>query len=98
MAAKVRQAAEQYGRRFDLMYDATGWTSMQSEMKADWVNKMSAHTASPAHARQNGKPVVRIWGFGFNEPNKGLPPDVYLDVVNWLKGQGCSVIGGVPTH
>ncbi|TCM44454.1 hypothetical protein [Kribbella sp. VKM Ac-2568] len=35
MAAKVRQAAEQHGRKFYIMYDATGWTNMQSEMKAD---------------------------------------------------------------
>ncbi|MFD7159200.1 glycoside hydrolase family 71/99-like protein [Kribbella sp. NPDC059898] len=98
MAVKVRQAAEQYGRKFYIMYDASGWTSMQSEMKADWTSKMSAYTASPAYARQNGKPVVCIWGFGFDDPNHTWPPDVCLDVVNWFKGQGCYVIGGVPTH
>ena len=88
MAAKVRQAAEQYGRKFYIMYDATGWTSMQSEMKADWINKMRGYTSSPAYARQNGKPVACIWGFGFNEANKAWPADVCLDVVNWFKGQG----------
>ncbi|MEV0798433.1 hypothetical protein AB0I34_12125 [Kribbella sp. NPDC050281] len=98
MAVKVRQAAEQYGRKFYIMYDATGWTNMQSEMKADWTAKMSAYTSSPAYARQNGKPVVCIWGFGFDEANKAWPASVCLDVVNWLKGQGCYVIGGVPTH
>ena len=40
MAVKVRQAAEQYGRKFYIMYDATAWTIMQSEMKADWTSKM----------------------------------------------------------
>ncbi|WP_433158976.1 lectin [Kribbella sp. CA-247076] len=98
MAVKVRQAAEQYGRKFYIMYDATAWVSMQSEMKADWTSKMSAYTASPAYARQNGKPVVCIWGFGFDEPNKAWPASVCLDVVNWFKNQGCYVIGGVPTH
>ena len=58
MATKVRSAAEQFGRKFYIMYDVTGWTTMQSEIKADWTNKMSAHSASPAYARQNGKPVV----------------------------------------
>ena len=58
MAAKVRQAAEQYDRKFYIMYDATGWTNMQSELKADWINKMKAYTTSPAYARQNGRPVV----------------------------------------
>ena len=72
MAAKVRAAAEAYGRKFYIMYDVTGWTNMQSEIKTDWTNKMSAHTASSAYARQNGKPVVCIWGFGFNDANHPL--------------------------
>nr|WP_134008873.1 discoidin domain-containing protein [Streptomyces sp. 846.5] len=96
MAAKVRSSAETYGRKFYIMYDATGWTNMQSEMKADWTNKMSAHTASSAYARQNGKPVVCIWGFGFNDANHPWDAATCLDVVNWFKGQGCYVIGGVP--
>ncbi|MFJ6081177.1 discoidin domain-containing protein [Streptomyces sp. NPDC092369] len=96
MATKVRSAAESYGRKFYIMYDVSNWTNMQSEIKTDWTNKMSAHTASPAYARQNGKPVVCIWGFGFNDPNHPFTPAACLDVVNWFKGQGCYVIGGVP--
>ena len=45
MAAKVRAAAEAYGRKFYIMYDATGWTNMATEMPADWTNKMSAYTS-----------------------------------------------------
>nr|WSY49668.1 discoidin domain-containing protein [Streptomyces sp. NBC_00886] len=96
MATKVRGAAESYGRKFYIMYDVSNWTNMQSEIKTDWTNKMSAHTASSAYAKQNGKPVVCIWGFGFNDPNHPFTPDACLDVVNWFKGQGCYVIGGVP--
>jgi hypothetical protein len=95
MAAKVRTAAETYGRKFYIMYDVTGWTTMQSEIKADWTAKMSVYTASSAYARQNGKPVVCIWGFGLNDPNHPWDPGTCLDVVNWFKGQGCYVIGGV---
>ncbi|MFD4547512.1 discoidin domain-containing protein [Streptomyces sp. NPDC058466] len=96
MATKVRSAAESYGRKFYVMYDVTGWTNMQSEIKTDWTNKMSAHTASSAYAKQNGKPVVCIWGFGFNDSNHPFTADACLDVINWFKGQGCYVIGGVP--
>ncbi|MFF8725760.1 discoidin domain-containing protein [Streptomyces sp. NPDC015171] len=96
MAAKVRAAAESYGRKFYLMYDVSNWTDMRSEIKADWTDKMSAHTASPAYARQNGKPVVCVWGFGFADDNHPFSADACLDVVNWFKGQGCYVIGGVP--
>jgi hypothetical protein len=96
MAAKVRSAAEAYGRKFYIMYDVTGWTNMQSEIMTDWTSKMSAHTASPAYARQNGKPVVCIWGFGFNDANHPWDPATCLNVVNWFKGQGVYLIGGVP--
>jgi chitodextrinase len=78
------------------MYDVSNWTNMQSEIKTDWTNKMSAHTASSAYAKQNGKPVVCIWGFGFDDPNHPFTADACLDVVNWFKNQGCYVIGGVP--
>jgi hypothetical protein len=97
MAVKVRSAAEAFGRKFYIMYDVTNWTNMQSELKTDWTTKMSAYTSSPAYARQNGKPVVCIWGFGFNDAGRPFAPAACLEVVNWFKAQGCYVIGGVPT-
>jgi hypothetical protein len=98
MARKVRTAAEKYGRKFYIMYDVTSWTNMQSEIKADWTNKMKAYTSSPMYAKQNGKPVVCIWGFGFNDSKRPWAPAPCQDVINWFKGQGVYVIGGVPTH
>jgi len=98
ITAKVKTAAEAYGRKFYIMYDVSGWTNMQSEIKTDWTNKMSAYITSSAYAKQNGKPVVCIWGFGFNDNNHPWPASVCLDVINWFKSKGCYVIGGVPTH
>ncbi|WP_127357621.1 discoidin domain-containing protein [Actinacidiphila soli] len=98
MAEKVRSAAEAHGRKFYIMYDVSGWSAMQAEIKADWTNKMSAHTASSAYARQSGKPVVGVWGFGFNDSNHPWSPAECLDVMNWFKAQGCYVMGGVPTY
>jgi chitodextrinase len=96
VTTRVRAAAEANSRKYYIMYDVTGWTNMQSEIKTDWTTKMSANTASTAYARQNGKPVVCIWGFGFNDNNHPWDANTCLDVVNWFKGQGCYVIGGVP--
>ncbi|MFG1880304.1 glycoside hydrolase family 71/99-like protein, partial [Sphaerisporangium sp. NPDC049003] len=98
MATKVRTAAETTGRKFYIMYDVSDWTNMQPEIKTDWTTKMAAHTTSPAYARQNGKPVIGIWGFGFNDPQRPFAPAPCLEVVNWFKNQGCYVMGGVPTH
>jgi hypothetical protein len=97
MAVKVRTAAEATGRKFYIMYDVTGWTSMQSEIKNDWTAKMSALASSPSYARQNGKPVVCIWGFGFDDPGRPFTAAQALDVINWFKAQGVYLIGGVPT-
>ncbi|MGW5353111.1 glycoside hydrolase family 71/99-like protein, partial [Streptomyces sp. NPDC004031] len=97
MAGKVRSAAESHGRKFYIMYDVSDWTTMQSDIKTDWTNKMKAHTASPAYAKQNGKPVVCIWGFGFADNQRPFTAAACLDVLNWFKAQGCYVIGGVPT-
>lgn len=96
MAQKVRQAAEGSGRKFYIMYDVTGWASMQSEIKQDWTQKMKAYTDSGAYAVQNDKPVVCVWGFGFNDDGRPFGTAECLDVVNWFKDQGCYVIGGVP--
>ncbi len=80
------------------MYDVTGWTNMQSEIKADWTNKMKAYTNSPQYAMQNDKPVVGIWGFGFNDENHPWSASVCKEVIEWFQDQGCYVMGGIPTH
>ncbi|MES2454224.1 MAG: glycoside hydrolase family 71/99-like protein [Bacteroidota bacterium] len=98
ITTKVRKAAEAYGRKFYIMYDVSGWKNMKSEIKDDWTNIMSFNLASSAYARQNGKPVVCIWGFGFNDDNHPWPAADCLEVINWFKLKGCYVIGGVPTH
>jgi hypothetical protein len=96
MAVKVRAAAEANGVKFYIMYDVSGWTNMQTEIKTDWTNKMSKVTASAMYAKQNSKPVVCIWGFGYSDANHPFTAAQCSDVVTWFKGQGCYVIAGVP--
>ena len=98
MAAKVKIAAENHGVKFYIMYDVSGWTNMATEMETDWTSKMSALTASPAYAKQNGKPVVCIWGFGFSDQNHDFPAATCTAVIKWFQSKGWYVIGGVPTH
>lgn len=85
----VKNAAEAYGRKFYIMYDV----SSSSKFDEDWTNTIvnSQHlTSSPAYARQNGKPVVCLWGVG-----KSGRGDLagWVAKINWFKAQGCYVIG-----
>jgi PKD repeat protein len=95
ITAKVRVAAEAHNVKFYIMYDVSGWTNMSTEMPNDWTTKMSAYTSSPAYARQNGKPVVCIWGLGLDDANHPFTNAQCVAVINWFKSQGCYVIGGV---
>src|SRR6266478_1628042 len=101
MAVKVMNAAQTYGIKFYIMYDVSGWNSnaMPAQIKYDWTNVMVQLriTNSPMYAMQNGKPVVCIWGFGFNDYNHPWDAATCGSVINWFKSQGCYVIGGVPT-
>ena len=101
MAIKVMNAAQTYGIKFYIMYDVSGWNSnaMPAQIEYDWTNVMAQLkiTNSPMYAMQNGKPVVCIWGFGFNDANHPWDAPTCASVINWFKSQGCYVIGGVPT-
>lgn len=97
IATRVKSAAQTYGRKFYIMYDISGWTNFQTELKTDWTNDIVgtlALTSSSAYAMQNGKPVVCVWGVGVS----GRPGNVtsWTDVITYLKNAGCYVIVGGP--
>jgi hypothetical protein len=96
VSTHVRNAAEAHGRKFYIMYDITGWTAFQTDLPADWNDHINGELHlldSPAYARQDGKPVVCIWGLGYtNHPGT---PEATLDVINYFKNKGLYVIGGV---
>jgi hypothetical protein len=96
VATNVRAAAEAHGRKFYIMYDISGWDTFQADLKADWTDQivgMLHLTDSPAYAKQDGKPVICIWGLGYN----GHPgtPATTLDVISYFQGLGLYVIGGL---
>jgi hypothetical protein len=70
-------------------------------LESDWTNDIvnSLHlTSSPAYAKQNGKPVVCIWGMGFIDGVHPGDATQSINCINWFKNQGLYVIGGVPTY
>ena len=105
-AVHVRKAAETYQRMFYLVYDLSGLGNVPAasdqvrfdSIKGDWQNNILAKlnlTSSPMYAKQGGKPVVQIWGIGYNHIIGSAA--IQLDLINWFKAQGCYVIIGVPT-
>ncbi len=106
MAVHVRQSAETYQRMFYLVYDLSGLGNVPASsdqvrfdsIKGDWQNNIMGNlnlTSSPMYARQNGMPVVQIWGIGYNHIIGSAA--IQLDLINWFKAQGVYVIIGVPT-
>jgi len=104
-AVHVRASAEKYQRMFYLTYDLTGLGNVPAasdqvrldSVKGDWQNNMLANlhiTSSPMYGRQGGKPVVQIWGIGYN-PGTGTSAQ-QDSLITWLEQQGCYVIIGVP--
>ncbi|MEO9031974.1 MAG: glycoside hydrolase family 71/99-like protein, partial [Ginsengibacter sp.] len=101
----VRASAEKYQRMFYLTYDLTGLGNVPAasdqvrldSVKGDWQNDMIGNlqmTSSPMYAHQGGKPVVQIWGIGYN-PSTGTSAQ-QDSLITWFKAQGCYVIIGVP--
>lgn len=100
IASWVRNAAESHERIFYMMYDLSGMSdSGVAFLFEDWDKTFEESlkiTESPAYARQDGKPVVALWGLGF--AGRPLSLVATLEIINWFKGKGYFVIGGVPTY
>jgi hypothetical protein len=99
-----REGANLYGRTYAVMYDLSGMGAGQmSRVMDDWkllVERMQI-TKDPAYLHHSGKPVVVLWGFGFND-RRTYTPTEGLELVKFLKddprfGQ-CTVMLGVPTY
>ena len=98
-----REGANQYGRTYAVMYDLSGMRAGQmGKLMDDWkllIDKMEI-TKDPAYLHHHGKPVVAVWGFGFNDGRKYTLKEG-LELVDFLKskeGGGCTVMLGVPAH
>ncbi|MEM1249894.1 MAG: xylosidase/arabinosidase [Acidobacteriota bacterium] len=101
VAARLRQSAQKHGRYFYIMYDISGAPekSWADTIRWDWNqqigNKLKL-TQSGRYARQNGQPVVGIWGLGFKS-RPGSKPQA-RSLIRWFKDRGIYVVGVVPYH
>ena len=98
----ARIAANKYGRTISITYDLSGMNSSGVETVInDWkllIDKANI-TQDPAWLKHKGKPVVEIWGIGFND-NRKYTIDDCAAIVDFLQNDpvygGCFVVAGVP--
>ena len=99
-----REGANLYGRTYAVMYDLSGLGANQmSRVMEDWkllIDRMQI-TRDPAYLHHDGKPVVCVWGLGFNDRRRYTPAEG-LELVEFLKNDphygGCTVMLGLPTY
>ena len=99
-----REGANRFGRTYAVMYDLSGMNAGQmGKVMDDWkllVEKMQI-IKDPAYLHHNGKPVIAVWGFGFNDGRKYTLAEG-LELVAFLKNDpgagGCTVMLGLPTY
>jgi glycoprotein endo-alpha-1,2-mannosidase len=102
------KSSEKYGRAISVMYDLSGMRDSVDVpvLINDWKNlvdsmKITSRGNNQTYLYHNGKPLVVIWGVGFNDKRKYTLKDVDK-IVDFLKNDpvygGCSVMLGLPTY
>jgi len=104
--AHCREGANRYGRAYAVMYDLSGLRAGQMDrVIEDWkrlVDRMriGRDERDRAYLHDGGRPVVAVWGVGFND-NRPYTLEECERLVRFLKHDpdygGCTVMLGVPS-
>ncbi len=102
--ANCREGANRHGRTYAVMYDLSGLgAASMDKVMDDWrllVDGMRI-TTDAAYLHHGGRPVIALWGFGFNDGRQYSIAEG-LDLVRWFKDDptygGCTVMLGLPTY
>ena len=98
--ANCREGANLHGRTYALMYDLSGLgAGRMDEVIEDWQRLRTRMKLcdDPAYLHHKGKPVVTVWGIGFNDKRAYTLAECRR-LVEFLKKDGCTVMLGVPTY
>ncbi|KAI0367479.1 hypothetical protein BV20DRAFT_970442 [Pilatotrama ljubarskyi] len=100
---RVKEAAEKEGRVFAIMYDVSGVAPdrIQRVLEHDWIHliRRRAVLDSPAYLREQGRPVVALWGFGMSDAHHS--PAMVRAVARFIRDNtpgGAYIMAGVPAH
>lgn len=103
--ANALKASKKYGRAISIMYDLSGSGSADMDfIVKDWedLQKQFAlfdNKENPTYLRHNGRPLLAIWGVGFNDGRKYSIADIER-LMGRIKGptKKASVLLGVPYY
>jgi hypothetical protein len=94
--ANALKASKKYSRAISIMYDLSGSTSAE-ELQS--LFKLYDNQENPTYLRHNGRPMLAIWGVGFNDGRKYTIADIQK-LVDVIKGPSkkTSILLGVPYY
>jgi hypothetical protein len=104
--SNCRAGANEQGRAYALMYDLSGLPAGGTQRVIDdWKQlvtrmKLTRDPRDRAYLHEGGKPVVAIWGVGFDD-NRRYTLEETAELIRFFKSDpdfgGCTVMLGVPT-
>lgn len=102
--ANCREGANRHGRAYAVMYDLSGLPAGHIEaVLDDWraLRQQMKITEDPAYLHHRGKPVVAVWGIGFND-HRAYTLAECRRLIEFLKNDpvagNCTVMLGVPAN
>lgn len=102
--ANALKAAKKYERAISVMYDLSGCSpSDVAYLETDWNELVETFDlldskVNPTYLQHNGKPVVTIWGVGFNDGRAYSLSDVSKLVDKLVATNKVSIMLGVPYY
>ncbi|MDR2475249.1 MAG: GDSL-type esterase/lipase family protein [Bacteroidales bacterium] len=96
-------AANANNRAISIMYDLSGMLPGDEQLLLKDIDSISsqydirARIDNPSYLHHNGKPLVAVWGVGFNDRRKYGFREAEI-IIDALVARGYSVLIGVPTH
>lgn len=96
-------SANKYDRAICVMYDLSGmWSGEEQRVLADIKELsdkyyMKEHSKNPSYLYHNGKPLICVWGVGFNDNRRYGLKEANI-IIDRLTDMGFSVMIGVPTN
>lgn len=96
------EAAERYDRAICVMYDLSGISSEEVQLLLDDWHELSSKYRITSRRKNHylhhdGRPLVAVWGAGFNDDRKYNCEDVGR-IVDFLHAEGCAILLGVPCN